>query len=146
MNLLKNFSEQLSELMAEDNYNQTTLAAAMNTSRSKITLYLGAKRLPAFSSFVEIITFFNCSANFILGFSDYPARQATYKPVQPFSVMIRKILEEKEISQYSFINDTGISWSIFHGWLTEKTQPSVDNLVKVARYFDCSVDYLLGRE
>lgn len=146
MDLLKNFSEQLAELIAEDNYTHTSLAAAMNTSRPKISLYLSAKRLPDFKSFVALIEFFNCSANFILGLSDFPNRNAVYKTVRPFKERLCEILKEKEVSQYKFIKETKISWSVFHGWRTGKSLPSVDNIVKIADYFECTVDYLLGRE
>ena len=56
-----------------------------------------------------------------------------------------KILKDRHISQNTFITETGLSWSILYGWLKDRTYPSMDNLVKVAAYFDCSIDFLLGR-
>lgn len=39
----------------------------------------------------------------------------------------------------------GISSGIITKWKTEATLPSGDLLLKIADYFDCSIDYLLGR-
>lgn len=139
-------SEQLAELMAEDNLNQSALSKAMNTSGSKISLYLSDKCVPNFKDFVALLEFFNCSADFLVGLAEYPKRDTVYKPVQSFGKRLQDLLKIKETSQYEFIKQTKISWSIFYNWLIEKSLPSIDNLLKVARYFDCTLDYLLGRE
>lgn len=146
MENLTKLSEQLAELMAEDGYSQTTLARAMDTSGSKLSLYLADKALPNFKDFVALIEFFHCSADFLVGRTEYPMRETRYKPVQPFGARLRSILAERNETQYTFIKTTKISWSIFHGWLTGKSLPSVDNLLKLAKHFGCSVDFLLGRE
>ena len=143
---MSNFSEQLAELMAEDNLTQSALATAMNTSGSKFSLYLSGKSSPTYPFFIALIEFFHCSADFLIGLTEYPKRDVIYRPVQPFGTQLRKILQEKGISQYSLIKSTELSWSILHGWLTNKTLPSLDNILKLIKKLDCSVDYLLGRE
>lgn len=37
------------------------------------------------------------------------------------------------------------SISLIYKWLDGKTKPSFKNLVGIANYFECSLDYLLGR-
>lgn len=143
---MSKLSEQLSELMNEDGLTQKTLAEKLNTSRPKLSMYLNDKTLPTFKIFVKLIEFFNCSADFLIGKKDYPERERNYLPVQPFGTRLKSILKERGISQYSFKNSTEISWSILHGWFTGKSQPSIDNIKKVADNLECSVDYLLGRE
>lgn len=143
---MSKLSEQLLELMTEDGLTQKTLAERLNTSRPKLSLYLNGKSLPTFNVFVDLIEFFNCSADFLIGKKDYPERERTYQPVQPFGTRLKSILKHRGISQYSFQKSTKISWSILHSWFTEKSSPSIDNIKKVAEELDCSVDYLLGRE
>ena len=55
------------------------------------------------------------------------------------------MLEKTQTSQYAFIKRSGISWGVCYHWLTGTSAPSMDNLVRLARFFDCSVDELLGR-
>lgn len=146
MENLSKFSEQLAELMAEGGFTQTSLAQNMNTSGSKLSLYLADKTMPNYKVFISLIEFFHCSADFLIGLTDYPKHEARYMPVKPFGERLRFLIREHDHSQYAFVKATGISWSILHGWLTGKTFPSLDNLLKLRKHFDCSVDYLLGRE
>jgi len=143
---MSKLSEQLFELMAEDGYQQTTLAKAMNTSSSKLSLYLADKCMPDFENFVALSEFFHCSADYLLGLSEYPQRGIPYRPVPPFGIRLRTLLREKSKSQYNLIQKTGLSWSILHNWLIGKSLPSAENLLRLANYFNCSVDFLLGRE
>ena len=39
------------------------------------------------------------------------------------------------------INETSV-----YSWKNGKRVPNLDNLLKLSKFFDCSVDYLLGRE
>lgn len=41
--------------------------------------------------------------------------------------------------------EAGISYVTFYKYVTGKITPGVENLVKIADYFDVSTDYLLGR-
>lgn len=49
----------------------------------------------------------------------------------------------KTILQMSI--EAGISYVTFYKYVTGKMTPGVENLVKIADYFDVSTDYLLGR-
>ena len=62
------------------------------------------------------------------------------------SQRILKIMEEKGITQYRVAKETGISESLFGKWKAHPTSKiSSCNLVLIADYLGCSVDYLLGR-
>ncbi|HIS37550.1 TPA: helix-turn-helix transcriptional regulator [Candidatus Scatousia excrementigallinarum] len=142
---LSKLSESLKELMAEHNLNQVALAAKLGSGRTKFSDILDAKNAPNYNTFVKLIGYFNCSADFLLGLKEYPCEDVQYKPVQAFSERLRDMFSNSGTSQYAFVKQTKTSWSVLYNWLTGKTLPSVDNLVKVANYFSCSVDYLLGR-
>lgn len=142
---LSKLSENLKELMAERGLTQTSLADAMHTCSSKMSSYITGKRTPNFETFVALVEYFHCSADFLLGLKEYPCEEESYRPVQPFSKQIRAILQETGTSQYLFVKQSKISWGVFYNWLSGRSNPSVDNLVRVAKYFDCSVDFVLGR-
>lgn len=59
---------------------------------------------------------------------------------------ILRAIEEKGFTTYRVAKETGISQSLFTQW---KTRPSSkiqsSNLILIADYLGCSVDYLLGR-
>ena len=62
------------------------------------------------------------------------------------SERILQILKDRGISGYKVAKATGITNSLFTEW---RKKPSSNiysnNLVKIADYLGCSVDYLLGR-
>ena len=145
MIILSKLSENLKELMSERGFTQTSLAEAMHTCSSKISSYCTGKRAPNYDTFVCLIDFFHCSADFLLGLKDYPNEDISYHPVRPFGERLRALLKEKGMSQYLFIKQTKISWGVFYNWLSGKRKPSLDNILKLAEFFDCPVDFILGR-
>lgn len=62
------------------------------------------------------------------------------------SQIILSLLKDKNISAYKLAKETGISVSLFSKWKKNPTSEiSSSNLTRIADYFDCSIDYLLGR-
>lgn len=57
---------------------------------------------------------------------------------------IKELCLEKGISVNKLESDLGVGLSSIQKWKSTYS-PSVDKIIKVATYFDVSVDYLLGR-
>lgn len=57
---------------------------------------------------------------------------------------LKKLREQKKISQLKLANDIGVSRSTIAMWETERSQPDNDNLKLLSNYFNVSIDYLLG--
>ena len=77
---LSKLSENLNELMNERGMNQSDLAEAMNTCSSKFSSYLTGKRAPNYHTFLSLLEFFHCSADFLLGLTEYHARMSATNP------------------------------------------------------------------
>lgn len=62
-------------------------------------------------------------------------------------IMIRllELRTEKKLSQRDVAKLFNISQGTYNNWENGKTQPSIEQLVSIADYFDVSLDYLLGR-
>ena len=56
------------------------------------------------------------------------------------------LLKEQELNQKTFAEKVGISEGSISFYLQDKHIPTVAHLVKIADYFQCSTDFLLGRE
>lgn len=59
---------------------------------------------------------------------------------------IKLLRTQKGLTQVQLAKLMNISQSNLSGWESEKWQPDNDSLIKLANYFDVSIDYLLGRE
>ena len=145
MDILSKTPERLKELMFDKGINAPKLAKDLHIGSNSITRCLSGKTLPKFHTFVAIITYFNCSADFLLGLNDYPQTERNYLPCPPFQESFRNAMQACGFSQYELQKQTNISWSNFHFWLNGIRSPYLDNLVKIAQTMDCSVDFLIGR-
>ncbi len=62
------------------------------------------------------------------------------------SERILKIIQERKFTPYRIAKSTGIPQSVFSEWKRKPTSKIYSgNLVLIADYLGCSVDYLLGR-
>jgi repressor LexA len=62
-----------------------------------------------------------------------------------FRIRLKELREQKGLSQDAFSKDIGVSQSTVGNWESGTRHPKMDVLEKIARYFDVSTDYLLGR-
>lgn len=61
-----------------------------------------------------------------------------------FVERLDSLMFDNEISAIKLAKDLGISSTTITRYLQDKRAPSVETLVKLADYFHCSCDYLLG--
>ena len=62
-----------------------------------------------------------------------------------FAQRLLELRKEKGISQAELAKQLQVSYSVVCYWETDRSEPTAPNLVKIADYFDVTVDYLLGR-
>lgn len=58
---------------------------------------------------------------------------------------LKEIRTSHNISQMKLSEIIGVSRSTVSMWESGSSQPDYETLIKIADYFDCSTDYLLGR-
>ncbi len=67
-----------------------------------------------------------------------------YNSVMQFSDRLRELRNINNLSQMQLSQATGISQSAIAKWELNKTEPTASALIVLAKFFDESVDYLLG--
>ena len=60
--------------------------------------------------------------------------------------VLAKLRKEKGLNQRDFAESLGVSNGTVAMWETNKRQPDLEMLVKIARYYCVSIDYLLGND
>lgn len=64
-----------------------------------------------------------------------------------FNKTLKEIMQEKNISQKQLSEYTGIPASSIASWFgKQSSSPSIDAVTKIADFFGCTIDYLVGRE
>lgn len=59
---------------------------------------------------------------------------------------IKELREEKNISQEILAKETGTSQRNIGRWENEENEPTYKQLIKIADFFNVTIDYLVGRE
>ena len=140
------FVEKLKEQMILRNIDARILSEAIQVDRSTISNWKRGKYIPSTGAFFRLIEYFDCSADYMLGLIEFPAENIKYHPpLQTYGQRLRSLLEENHLSQSAFIEDMKISKNLAYQWLSDKALPSVEYLIKIANYFDISVDILIER-
>lgn len=141
---MSKLSERLLELMTERNVNAPKLATLLEIDRSAVNRFLRAERTPVFSCFVKMLYIFNCSADYLLGLKDIPGNEPLHE-VLPFRKRLQEIMRLQNVTQAELLRELPVSSSVLYKWLNGISQPSTDTLVRLSAFFECSVDYLIGR-
>ncbi len=145
MEILSNFAETLEELIFEHKTDIKQFSKDMKISLSEVYYYLERKGIPRFPKIIEIADYFNCSVDYILGLAPFQ-ENANYKKTPPFHTSFQRLLKSKNIYRYRLCKECHFYETRVDSWYHGKSIPSTDNAIKLAKYFDCSVDSLLGRE
>lgn len=61
-----------------------------------------------------------------------------------FSERLRKLRKESNLSQKELGIVLGYSQTAVANWEQGKREPSLDCLKKISKFFNCTIDYLLG--
>ena len=67
------------------------------------------------------------------------------KKLSKFSERLRELLQEKNITPPVLAKAINVQRSMINAYCRGANAPSYDNLVSLVNYFDCLVDFLLGR-
>lgn len=59
---------------------------------------------------------------------------------------IKDLMKSEKLTQMQLARALGIGQSSVSDWINAKSEPSIENLWKLADFFDVSIDYLIGRK
>ena len=137
-------NERIRSLRVSHNLSQVELAKKLNVSKQSVSNWENDNILPSIEMLVEIAKLFSVSTDYLLGLDDLHTEETLY-PLLPFHERLRNLLKSHGISQGKLQRELPLSSSALYGWLSGKRQPALVSLVRLCEYFDCSVDYLIGR-
>lgn len=137
---MSDLKENLKILMEEKNINRKQLAEAIGISASALNGYFNNGLFPISDILIRMSEFFDCSINYILGFSDVELNKTDRSFIDSYN----SLLKDKKISIAKSLRDMNMGDKNYSIWKKGKL-PKTYNLITIAQYFNVSVDYLLGR-
>lgn len=143
---MSKFHERLAGLIIESETSVQELSEKYGFSLSALYKWLRGVCYPSFDNLVLLADNFGCSADYLLGLKDDEVEYTANEQRQPFDVLFSDLLKEKNVSEYRLVKQTGLARSKVDKWRKAASLPSVESLVLVAKFFDVTVDRLVGRE
>lgn len=63
-----------------------------------------------------------------------------------FGTRLKDLRQEKNLGQVALAKQLNVGKSIISAWEIGKSEPTLSNLIKIAKFFDTTIDYLAGLE
>ncbi|MDE7306773.1 MAG: helix-turn-helix domain-containing protein [Clostridia bacterium] len=145
MDILSNFAENLSELIFDNNLTPKDFSKDINIVESVTYRYLRKVCLPSLQNAVNIADYFKCSTDYLFGLTE-SNEKAEFKKAPPFNQRFKEMLNKNKLSRYAFRKVTHFAQQSVDDWYHGTRTPSVQNAILIAKYFDCTLDFLIGRE
>lgn len=139
------YSKRFTELYTEEEFRTMKHAVeAMKISPTHMVNAMNYQIVPTPKTLCKIADYFNCSIEYLLGQSDDNYFEKS-KSSNTFYQVFCMLREERGVTCYQIGKALGIETTSFSAWKRKGSIPSLENLDLLADYFDCSIDFLLGR-
>ena len=138
---MNEFQERLQELLVDNNLSRLQLAKALNISSTTINGYFNNDYYPEISIAVKIANHFNCSLDFLFGLSDIS--DFSNRNNNSFFENFNNLIKESGISISKTMKNLKMSEFNYYRW-RDGLLPKTVNLIDLAKYFDVSIEFLLG--
>lgn len=133
------FVEQLKTLRKINGLTQKELAEKLKIKQNLYSDWENGKSEPNIEMLVRISDYFDVSLDYLMG--------GKMKNItEEFSLCLKKLRMKRKLSQKQIAEELKISQQQYSKWEGGIITPNAETLVRLADYFDVSVDYLLGRK
>ena len=138
------FVDNLKELMIENNIDTKTLSNKTGIKLSTLYFYFEYKTLPDIKNAIKLSEFFNCSIDYLLGLTDtidVNNEHFSDKFIENYNYL----LKSKNTTNYKVCNDLKLNRNSIYNWRKGQI-PKTVNLIEIAKYFEVSIDFLVGNK
>lgn len=137
------FQERLQELLIENDLSRLQLAKKIEISFETLNGYFNKNFYPELSVAIKIANYFNCSLQYLMGLTD--EYKCYDKNELSFIDTLKNLMKAKNISIEKLMKSLDMSEANYYRWKKNDNKPAMQSLIAIAKYFDVSIDYLVGR-
>ena len=137
------FQKRINELVADSELKNADLAKAGKFDYRSLSNALVYGIIPTTSTLIKIADYFNVSIDYLLGRTDkndfFEMSNST------FQQRFEELCKEKGVTHYKVSQDCFFDKSNVSRWLSKGYLPTLEILDMITKYFNVSIDYILGR-
>ena len=144
------FNITLKKLREEANLSQYALAPLLKVSQSTIGNWESGIRVPDATMLCTIANFFNVSVDYLLGREkqqdEFIGQSFEVSEKKELSIRLKELRKQQNITQKDISDYLQTSQQTYSRYEKGQREPDIATIIKLADFFNVSVDYLLGRE
>lgn len=141
---MNDFQERLQELLDEKKLNRLNLAKRIGISSTTVNGYFNKNYYPSIDIAIKLSEFFDCSLDYLFGLSDDRENKYKEKDTKLFVNNLKRVVKENKVPVAKAFENMKLGEYDYYRWRDGKF-PRTINLIEFAKYFDVSIDYLIGR-
>lgn len=136
------FKQNLIEKRLEKNLTQTDIAEYLNLSTQSISKWETGEAIPSIEYILKLSKLFNCSADDL-----FLCRKPQNKNLQlsAFGDNLRDLIDNSDYEVSDLAEFLGISTQAIYKWEKGTAFPKLDYILRLTRYFSCSIDDLFNK-
>ncbi len=138
---MNDFQERLKELLIENNLSRLQLAKALNISSTTINGYFNNNYYPKIDIAIDMAHYFKCSLDYLFGLSN--EKVVLKHNNKTFFENLSFLIKSTKLSIAQTMKNLKMSEYNYYRW-RNGLLPKTINLIDLAKYFEVSVDELLG--
>lgn len=140
---MNDFQDRLQDLLIENELSRLQLSKRIGISFETLNGYFNKDFYPELSVAIKISNYFKCSLDYLMGLSDNFENHD--KNDLSFIETIKKLMKENHLSIEKFMKALNMSEANYYRWQKGNNKPSMNSLIAIAKFFDVSIDYLVGK-
>jgi transcriptional regulator with XRE-family HTH domain len=144
MPYLSNFSDYISEQVLKQGTSLFELSKRIGVDDSAIHQWQVAKFMPSTENLVKVADYFNVPIDYMLGLSDSQTL-IRFEPPKSFIDQLSFLMKSKSVTAYRLAKECGFGRAAVSKWLTGQRVPYFESIIKLALFFGCSTDFIIGR-
>ena len=139
---MNKFAENLKDLIFESGKSLRVIGQESGVPHSQISRYI-RHTMPKSEIAFKLAKYFNCSLDFLFGFSEAKGKFLGPYDVKKFFQRYLNLLKDNNTTHWKFSHKYNISESGIRIWKKGKI-PKMETIVIIADGLCCSIDHLLG--
>ncbi len=144
MDKISKFVERLKEIMIDRDKSAVDVIKELGLQRNTFYRYLRGEQMPSLRMAILLSNYFGCSIDYLIARSDDDGAFSPM-PMLDFATRLKQLLEIFDTTKYQLSKHTLISESQIYHWQNGDNSPTLDSIVILADYFECSIEFILGR-
>lgn len=145
---MSEFLESLNEFMNAYKLNNSQLSKMLGVSSTAVNGYFNYGYLPNLQTAIKMCEIFGCSLDYLFGISDETRSDYLLdkdSALDNFNNRLDNLIQERNTTIIGTMKDLELDEYTYYHWKHGK-MPKMSNIITIAKYFDVSIDSLVGKE